>query len=118
VTITAIAPPGTERRAAAIRGLANLSAFLETHPDLPLAAEWSGEPFTIYVFAGTDEENRAEVDRVAGILGVQAAWMNGSSTHYNAVRRFGGGVTYRALAVDSRYKTADAGIPAGNGAAA
>ena len=118
MTITAIAPPGTERRTAAIQGLSNLSAFLDTHPALPLGAEWSDEPFTVYVFAGTDEENRAEVDRIAGILGVQAAWMNGSGSHYTAVRRFGGGVTYRALAIDSVYKTAGVGIPAGNEAAA
>jgi hypothetical protein len=118
VTITAIAPPDIGRHAAAIKGMANLSAFLQTHPALPLAADWSGDPFTVFVLGGTDEQNRAEVDRIAAILGVPAEWMRGSRRHYSAVRRFGGGITYRALAIDSSYKTASAGIPAGSEAAA
>lgn len=110
-----ISPPGAARLAATIGGLANLAAFLETHPGLPLADEQSGDPFTVYAFAGTDEENRAEVDRVAAVLGTEPGWMPGSRTHYTAARRFGGGVTYRVLAVDSTYHKATA---AGSGAAA
>lgn len=115
VTLTA---PGAGRRADAIRGLANLAAFIETHPSLPLAGERSEEPFSLYVSAGTDTENRAEVDRIAGILGTAPQWLYGSSACYAAVRHFGGGVTYRALAAGSRYKPGEARTAAGSRAAA
>ena len=113
-----LAPPDLDRRTAVIRGLANLAAFLETHPELPLAGEWSGEPFTVYVFAGTDEENRAEIDRIARILGTAPELLHRSGAHYAAVRNFGGGVTYRALAIDSRYRADRAHLATASGAAA
>jgi hypothetical protein len=87
------------RHADAIRGLENLAAFLETHPDLPLSK--TGSPFDYRVYDGTDEENRAEVDWIADILGVTALDVTGGGV-YKAVRHFGGGVAYAATAVSSK----------------
>jgi len=118
MTITATAPPDAGRLTAVLEGLANLSAFLETHPGLPLGSMWSGDPFLVYAFAGTDEENRAEVDQIAAILGVTAGLVPASATHYTAVRQFGGGVTDRAIAIDSRFTARAAAGTGGTAAAA
>jgi hypothetical protein len=88
------------RHADAIRGLENLAAFLETHPDLPLSK--TGSAFDYRVYDGTDEENRAKVDWIADILGVTALDPTGAGGVYKAVRHFGGGVTYAATAVSSK----------------
>lgn len=87
------------RAAEVIRGLGNYAAFLAAHPDLPLD---DGNPLHCCVTGGTDEDERAEVDRIAGILGTAARYMPGSETHYAAERDFGG-VTYLAVAITARH---------------
>lgn len=85
----------TDRRQAVIDGLGELAAFLKEHPDVPVHSS-----VTITFFPrGTDEEERAEVDRVAAILGVTPT-VNDRDTHYTAERKFGG-VTYQAAAITS-----------------
>lgn len=106
------------RREAVLRGLAEIADFLREHPDLPLAPPWFEEPFTVYVTEGTDEEKRAEVDRIAVILGVKAGFAPRSTTLYAAVRRFSGGVSYGAYAMGSRHKGATVRSLAPAGAAA
>jgi hypothetical protein len=100
VTITSIAPRAGSLHADVINGLANAQAFLETHPDLPLNRY--GNPLAVSVREGSDHANRAEVDRIAGILGVTATDPHGDGEHYAAVRHFGGGITYRATAISRR----------------
>jgi len=90
------------RAEAVIAGLANAAAFLETHPGLPFGN--TDNPLHVSVYGGTDEENRAEVDRIAVILGVAAGTEPG--THYAAVRDFGGGVAYKAVAISRAYADA------------
>ena len=43
---------------------------------------------TVHVTAASDEAERAEVDRIAGVLGVTPA-LNAAQTHYRARRAFG-----------------------------
>ncbi|GGV33946.1 hypothetical protein GCM10010182_67210 [Actinomadura cremea] len=73
-----------------IKGLRDLADFIESHPELPLPTGSSVGPYV----TGTDEEERAEVDRIATILGVTAS----GDTHYIASRSFGP-VTYEAIAI-------------------
>ena len=82
-------------REAAARGLRALADFLESHPDLPVP--WQTDA-PASVSGADDAAERAEVDRIAGILGVPAA-ANERGTHYDAERDFGGGVIYRATAI-------------------
>jgi hypothetical protein len=87
--------PGTRdagRRAAVLEGLTAFARFLTARPDLPLG---DSDPFLCSVKGGTDEQNRAEVDRIAAVLGVTAG-DSPADTHYGASRDFGGGVTYSA----------------------
>jgi hypothetical protein len=112
------APHAGTRHADVIEGLANLAAFLGTHPELPLG---DADPFLRSVKGGTDEENRAEVDRIAAILGVTAADAV-TGTHYGAARDFGAGVTYSAwtftAAARDRHARHIAGVYAQAGVAA
>lgn len=71
-------------RAALIAGFHELAEFLEANPDVP-APSWAD----ICLFPhGTDADQIAEVDHVAGQLGVEATW-NDNHSHYTACRRFG-----------------------------
>jgi hypothetical protein len=84
-----------EHRQDAIRALRDLADFLDAHPDLPVP--WvDARPG--HGLEGTDEEKRAEVDRIAAILGVQAK-MSESGAHYEAERDFGHHVIYRQTAI-------------------
>jgi hypothetical protein len=83
-----------DKRAERIEGLRTFTDFAETHPDLPLG---SSDPLRVSVYAGTDEENRAEIRRIAAVLGVDAS--QSSPGHYIAVRDFGGGTVYEAVAI-------------------
>lgn len=89
-------------RSDVVRGLRALADFLEAHPDLPA-------PWHVDAPAGTirDDEaaERAEVDRIGGILGVPAT-ANAEGTHYEAERDFGGGVNYRATAITKAHMDA------------
>lgn len=100
MTITEIAPQAGTGHTAVTGGLRNLAAFLDGHPDLPLSTGPS--PLTVFAHGTDDAEARAEVDRIAAILGVTAAFSFGRNT-YKAVRDFGGGVTYEAIAIASAY---------------
>ena len=73
-----------------IKGLRDLADFIESHPELPMPTRSSVGPY----ITGTDEQQRAEVDRIAAILGVSAS----GDTHYIAPRPFGP-VTYEAIAI-------------------
>ena len=91
-------PNEAEHRQAVIDGLRELADFLTEHPDVPLS--YSSNWIT-YLPGGTDEEERAEVDRVAAILGVTTE-SPGSPDHYEASRQFGG-MTYKALAITADH---------------
>lgn len=82
-----------DRRQAVIDGLRELADFLAEHPDVPVGTNAIVDFFP----RGTDEEGRAEIDRIAAVLGVTPT-ANDEGTHYQALRRFGS-VTYKAIAI-------------------
>ena len=75
----------TENRNAVIDGLRALADFLVEHPDMPVPRY---PELMVNVIAASDEEERAEVDRIAGILDVTPA-LNAAETHYRARAAFG-----------------------------
>lgn len=85
-------------------GLTALREFLLDHQDLLLGR--GRTPCTVFICDGSDAENRAEVDRIAVILGVTADEPHAAGTTYEAVRHFGGGVTYSAI-TQSRKSVAE-----------
>jgi hypothetical protein len=126
VTTSTITQPGT-RAAETAAGLENAAAFIKSHPDLPLGGS---DALNVYVSGSgsTDAEARAEIDRIAGILGVTPR-ENTKGNHYSAERSFGPGVTYKATAIDreamdrynahmSPYYAAERAVAGKNGAAA
>jgi hypothetical protein len=88
-----------ERRQSVIDGLRELADFLTDHPDVPVS--FSSINTISYLPHGTDEEERAEVDRVAAVLGVTAG-SPGSPDHYSAVRQFGG-IAYETVAISAAH---------------
>lgn len=86
----------SNERQAVIDGLGELATFLKEHPDAPVH---SNVTITFFPCGNDDEAERAEVDRIAAILGVTST-ANDRDTHYTAERSFGG-VTYQAAAIRS-----------------
>jgi hypothetical protein len=88
-------------RAQVIDGLRALADFLDTNPDVPTNS-WASISYSVsaanmnkgYV---SDDEERAEVDRVAAILGVTPE-LQADGGHYTAMRAFGP-VEYHVTAI-------------------
>ncbi|TDB86447.1 hypothetical protein E1264_17770 [Actinomadura sp. KC216] len=85
----------TDDRAAFVAGLRELTEFLEAHPDLPLPRP----DLSFSVREGDDADERAEVDRIAEILGAEPE-ETADGGHYTVARSFGP-VTYEAVAITS-----------------
>jgi hypothetical protein len=85
-------------RAQLIAGLRALADYLENHPELPVPDY--GSDVTVYPNGG-EAEQRAEIDRIAGILGVNPTDNTGRDGHYTAEKTFGR-ITYRAVYIPSR----------------
>lgn len=92
-------------RSEQVSGIGCFWVFAANHKDLPLG---SANPFAVCVDllacdlpegADIDAANRAEVDRIAAILGTEAHHPGGNPEHWAATRDFGGGVTYTATAI-------------------
>jgi len=94
-----IAPPTLAEEVR--EALSIFAGFLAQHPDLPLSKY---DAMSYHVHADTDEQQRAEIDRIAAILGVKAA-ENADRDRYAAERAFGPGVTYKATAIDREAMT-------------
>jgi hypothetical protein len=90
-----------QARAAVTAGLHDLAEFLDAHPTLPVPQFSISAGLTVYP-AGTQEDKRAEVDRIADVLQVSTEEYG----IYQAERRFGGPVAYRAVAVPEPEDTA------------
>lgn len=85
-------------RGAQVAGLRRLAQFLEDHPELP-----DGDMSLSY-FPRGDGELFEEVDRVAGVLGVEP----NDDVHYTAKRDFGGRVSYEAIICERKPAPAKA----------
>jgi hypothetical protein len=76
-------------------GLRELAAFLDQNPDVPAPRR---ADVIVFPPEGTDAEMFAEIDAIAGRIGVTASDVDSPRGHYSAVRRFGP-VEYRAVAI-------------------
>lgn len=81
-------------RAAVTAGLRALAKFLDAHPGLSVPQFSISAGLTVYP-AGSEEDKRAEVDRIADVLQVNTEEFG----VYQAERRFGGPVAYRVVAI-------------------
>jgi hypothetical protein len=91
-------------RTKVITGLRQLADHLETHPDVPVTRH--GWDLNIYPDRGDgDGPARAEVDRIAAILGVQVNDETPRGGHYIASRAFGL-ISYAAVHIPAREMAA------------
>ena len=88
----------TTHRTDLIAGLHALADFLDTNPALPVPT--LSADLLVHV-RGTDAEQRTEVDRVAGLLGVSVNEQTAHGGHYTAARSFGP-VEYRCVAIPAK----------------
>lgn len=82
-------------RSRVVEGLRQLASYLDHNPDVPVD-EYG---WTLQVHPGPwhdDDQGRAEIDRIAALIGVTAASTDRQASDYIALRRFGL-VTYRAV---------------------
>jgi hypothetical protein len=86
---------GPARRSLIVAGLRDLADFLETHPDLP--APYSVD-VTAFVPRAADRVMRAEVDRVASLIGSDIDLEQVLYGHYNTGVNFGA-VGYRLIGI-------------------
>jgi hypothetical protein len=78
-------------RAEFIAGLRRLADFLAANPKVPIPAY--GADINLHT-GGSDDQQRAEVDRIAELIGSTPS----EGVHYETTRNFGP-ITYRAVAV-------------------
>jgi hypothetical protein len=90
-------------RAQTIAGLRELADYLETHPRVPVCA--LGWDLNVFPQLPTEDLTRAEIDRIAAILGVPVSDETGRGGHYTVTRSFGL-VSYRAICVPDRRAAA------------
>jgi hypothetical protein len=76
-------------------GLRELADFLDQNPEVP--TPWRADVIA-FPAEGTDAEMFAEIDAIAGQIGVTASDADSPRGHYSAVRDFGP-VRYRAVAI-------------------
>jgi hypothetical protein len=95
------ASPGDRTRL--IAGFRALAEFLEENRDAP-APRWT----QVMVFAsdGSDEEMKAEIDRVAESIGAEIEDERSYGGHYRALRHFGP-VEYSAVAISPYARHGD-----------
>ncbi|MGP4104957.1 hypothetical protein [Nonomuraea sp. KM90] len=92
-------------RAQIIDGLRALADFLDEHPGVPVNS-WAHVSYSVISAdidstGDQDDAERAEVDRVAALLGVTPT-LSDNGSHYTALRTFGP-VEYRATAITEEH---------------
>lgn len=95
----------TAHRERMLEGLIDLAAFLEANPAVPVPRfEWIlGVPSGVGM--NRDADQRAEIDRIAGLLGVPVLDGPRVGGHYIARRHFGP-VTYEAVHIPAPHMAA------------
>lgn len=86
-------------RSKVIAGLRQLADYLHDHPAVPVAP--FGWDVLAHAKADSEQAERAEVDRIAAILGVPVTDDTAEGGHYRAIRSFGL-ITYEAVHIPKR----------------
>jgi hypothetical protein len=98
--MTVVVVPGDLlSRAQTIAGLRELADYLQAHPGVPVRD--LGWDLNIYPQLPTEALKRAEIDRIAAVLGVPVCDETGQRGHYTVTRSFGL-VSYSAICVPDR----------------
>lgn len=109
-----------EERIMLVAALRDLSDFLGHNPEAP-APRWVD--VLVYPPTGTDGQMKAEIDRIAALIGADVNDRTADNGHYTAGRRFGS-VRYEAVGIPARWRARRASqmsyadniiVPAGTG---
>jgi hypothetical protein len=94
-----IVPGDLFARTQTIAGLRALADFLEHNPAVPVREY--GQEYTVFTRTESDEAARAEVDRIAALLGEDVEDETGRGGHYTVSKIFGR-ITYTAIHIPAR----------------
>jgi hypothetical protein len=97
-----IVPGDLFARHQTITGLRQLADFLEANPAVPVHEY--GREYTIYT-RGSDKSGRAQVDRIAALLGVTPDDETNRGGHYTATKTFGR-ISYRVIHIPAQARQA------------
>lgn len=89
-----------EERNSLIAGLRDLSDFLEGNPEVPVP-RWAD--VLVFPPERTDQEMKAEIDRIAALIGAGVNDHSGDDGHYAASRKFGP-VQYEAVGISADWR--------------
>lgn len=87
-------------RSSLISGLRELADFLEQNPEVP-APRWAD--LMVFPPASTDQEMKAEIDKIAALIGADLKDDTADDGHYTTERGFGA-VQYRAVGIPARRR--------------
>jgi len=111
---TPVIPGDLIARTQVIGGLRQLADWLDAHPDVPVSPfGWDVHVYPSY--SASEAERRAEVDRIAAILGVPVRDDTADAGHYTATRVFGR-VAYEAVCVPDQRRAAHRALMSYDGA--
>jgi hypothetical protein len=80
--------------------LRDLADFLEGNPEVP-APRWTD--VLVFPLDGTDNEMKAEIDRIAALIAAGVSDQTADGGHYTAARKFGP-VQYEAVAILAQWQ--------------
>lgn len=99
--MTSIPIPRVPTRTEVSSGLRQLADYLDAHPDIPVAL--FGWDLLVGADGDNDTAKKAELDRIAAVLGVPVDYKSAGTGHYSAVRSFGP-ISYHAYHVTTKAK--------------
>jgi hypothetical protein len=103
MTTQPIVPGDLFARAQTIAGLRALADFLEDNPSIPVREY--GTEYTVFARREDDATERNEIDDIARALGQTVEDDTGDGGHYAVSKTFGR-ITYRAVHIPARQRTA------------
>jgi hypothetical protein len=89
-----------EERSSLVASLRDLANFLEDNPEVPAPRR---ADVLVFPPSGTDTEMKAEIDRIAALIGADVNDQTADNGHYAAARKFGP-VRYEAVGIPARWR--------------
>jgi hypothetical protein len=89
-----------EERSSLLAGLHDLANFLERNPAIPVP-RWAD--VMVFPPPGTDVELKAEINRIAALIGAGINDQTAAGGHYTVSRKFGP-VQYEAVGITSQWR--------------
>jgi hypothetical protein len=102
-------PDSTPERAKVTEGLRQLADYLDANPGVPVSEYTHCDLLAFTSHDYSDAASRAEVDRIAALLGAPVRDETGRGGHYKATRSFGP-ISYSMIHIPAEHRAAHAAL--------